>query len=256
MALTEAILALVSGLGGAGIGAGGALWVQRAKRRDDAVAASLAAERAEAASVAAAERAERQAALAAELAERQAVLLADQAERQAVLVAERAERMAAVAVKKAEDAAALEVLATARVALRAWSANAERVLAALRSRSDVGAYEYSVQAMAEMKELTAALFRIPPQAYLDDDDVRPTDTRSFISSIEHVALAVTQMVSSPNPPTDGDIYLMLRQVHNARDLVSRYFLKAVERVTGTPVPPNLARHSSNRLPRRPRPLQE
>ncbi|MFJ8770509.1 hypothetical protein [Streptomyces clavifer] len=49
MALTEAILALVSGLGGAGIGAGGALVVQRAKRRDDAAAAAAAAYHADAA---------------------------------------------------------------------------------------------------------------------------------------------------------------------------------------------------------------
>ncbi|MFI8198575.1 hypothetical protein ACIF6K_18905 [Streptomyces sp. NPDC085942] len=49
MALTEAILALVSGLGGAGIGAAGASLVQRAKRRDDAAAAAAAADRAEAA---------------------------------------------------------------------------------------------------------------------------------------------------------------------------------------------------------------
>ncbi|MFI0976375.1 hypothetical protein ACH4SP_05015 [Streptomyces sp. NPDC021093] len=42
MAMTEAILAMASGLGGAGIGAGGALWVQRAKRRDDAASAAAA----------------------------------------------------------------------------------------------------------------------------------------------------------------------------------------------------------------------
>ncbi|MFE6985763.1 hypothetical protein [Streptomyces griseus] len=236
MALTEAILALVSGLGGAGIGAGGAIWVQRAKRRDDAAAASLATERAEAAAVAAAARAERQAAQAADLAERQAALLADQAERQAVLVAERSERLAAVAVKKAEDAAALEVLATARSALRAWSTNAERVLAALRSGSDVGAYEYSTQAIAEMKELTAALFRIPPRAYLDADQGEQADTRPFISSIEEVALAVTLMVSSTTPVTDTEITLLLRRVHATRDHVSRYFLRAVEKVTRAPVP--------------------
>ncbi|NEB57005.1 hypothetical protein G3I48_32725 [Streptomyces griseus] len=241
MASTEAILALVSGLGGAGIGAGGAIWVQRAKRRDDAAAASLAAERAEAAAVAAAAQAERQAAQAAELAERQAALLAAQAERQAVLVAERSERLAAAAVKKAEDAAALEVLATARSALRAWSTNAERVLGALSSRSDVRAYEYSLQATAEMKELTAALFRIPPQAYLDAAQGEQTATRSFISSVEEVALAVSLMVSSTTPMTDTEIALMLRRVHDTRDHVSRYFLRAVEKVTTTPVPIVLSR---------------
>ncbi|MFD9412036.1 hypothetical protein ACFWBN_34190 [Streptomyces sp. NPDC059989] len=47
MAMAEAVLALISGLGGAGLGAAGALWSQRAKRRDDAAAASIAAGRAE-----------------------------------------------------------------------------------------------------------------------------------------------------------------------------------------------------------------
>ncbi|WP_369276027.1 hypothetical protein AB5J55_44385 [Streptomyces sp. R11] len=45
----ETILATVSGLGGAGLGAAGALLVQRAKRRDDAVAAEAEAGRAKAA---------------------------------------------------------------------------------------------------------------------------------------------------------------------------------------------------------------
>ncbi|MGW6854457.1 hypothetical protein ACWGCK_37760 [Streptomyces virginiae] len=47
MAMWETILATVSGLGGAGLGAGGALLVQRAKRRDDAAAAAATARRAE-----------------------------------------------------------------------------------------------------------------------------------------------------------------------------------------------------------------
>ncbi|MFF6778981.1 hypothetical protein ACFY8W_36270 [Streptomyces sp. NPDC012637] len=47
MAMLETILATVSGLGGAGLGAAGAILVQRAKRRDDAEAAQAAAARAE-----------------------------------------------------------------------------------------------------------------------------------------------------------------------------------------------------------------
>ncbi|MEV5551522.1 hypothetical protein AB0L35_36245 [Streptomyces sp. NPDC052309] len=46
MAMVETILATVTGLGGAGLGATGALLVQRAKRRDDAAAAERAAWRA------------------------------------------------------------------------------------------------------------------------------------------------------------------------------------------------------------------
>ncbi|WP_426361678.1 hypothetical protein [Streptomyces sp. E-08] len=47
MAMLETILATVSGLGGAGLGAAGALLVQRAKRRDDATATRTASEQAE-----------------------------------------------------------------------------------------------------------------------------------------------------------------------------------------------------------------
>ncbi|MFF9428415.1 hypothetical protein [Streptomyces sp. NPDC014746] len=47
MVMLEAILATVTGLGGAGLGAAGALLVQRAKRRDDASAARTGVEQAE-----------------------------------------------------------------------------------------------------------------------------------------------------------------------------------------------------------------
>ncbi|MGW1116903.1 hypothetical protein ACWD5B_07310 [Streptomyces tanashiensis] len=60
MAMLETILATVSGLGGAGLGVGGALLVQRAKRRDDTELAESSARRDAARAEATARRAEEQ----------------------------------------------------------------------------------------------------------------------------------------------------------------------------------------------------
>lgn len=236
----EAVLAMISGLGGAGLGGWAALWVQRAKRRDDAAAAAIAAERSEAAAVAAAQRAEQAAVLAAERAERQAVLAAEHAERQAVLAAERAERQTAVAVQAAEDKAALEVLATARVALRAWSTNAQRVLAITRSRGELDVGEYRRQVLSEMRELTEALYRIPTRAYPTGRGNSTANGRAFVEQVEEVAFEVSALLEG-TPPSAEEISMQLNRVRNTYSRVSNFFLKAVEEVTEVPVIPVLSR---------------
>ncbi|MFD7026459.1 hypothetical protein ACFWAR_00245 [Streptomyces sp. NPDC059917] len=118
MAMGEAILATISGLGGAGFGVAGALWVQRAKRRDDAAAAAVAADRAE------------------------RVLL-------------------------------LEIVATARVAVRAWWTNAQRILADLEAGRAVNAQQYEEEVRVELKEFTTALYRLSGRGQPDDATLGP-----------------------------------------------------------------------------------
>ncbi|MEV7521730.1 hypothetical protein [Streptomyces sp. NPDC091371] len=105
MAMAETILATISGLGGAGLGAAGALLVQRAKHRDDATAAAVAADR-------------------------------------------------------ADDALTLEIIATARVAARAWLTISQHVIADLQNGRAVDAQRYDDQLQAEYKEFTSALYRL------------------------------------------------------------------------------------------------
>ncbi|MER6350115.1 hypothetical protein ACWC10_36880 [Streptomyces sp. NPDC001595] len=127
MAMLETILATISGLGGAGIGAASTLLVQRAKRRDDAAAAALAADRA---AEAAREAAEREAARSRE------------------------------AAKAAESELTLEILATARVAARAWLIASERAIVDLQRGRAANPEPYDHQLQAELKEFTSALYRL------------------------------------------------------------------------------------------------
>lgn len=227
MAMGEAVLAMISGLGGAGLAGGATLWIQQMKRRDDAAAASIAAERAEAAAVAAATRAEQSAALAAE----------------------RAARQAAADLERAEAKTALEVLATARVALRAWSTHLQHVLTALRSQADVDAVEYRQQVSADIRELSGALYRIPPIAYPAPDQYSGGRRGPFVTEVEHVSMQVQVLVADRASISTEDVARQARAVRDTFKHASGFLVAAAEQVSGVAVPSQT--RSSERRPSRP-----
>ncbi|MFJ2078523.1 hypothetical protein OH797_30905 [Streptomyces anulatus] len=149
MAMVETIFAAVSGLCGASLGAASTLLVQRARRRDDAAAASLAAERS---AQAAREAAEREASQAREAAEHERALAIQAYFREA----ERADAKE----KAAASALTVEMLATARVAARMWLITAERAIRDLQQGHAVDPERYDEQLQAELKEFTSTLYRI------------------------------------------------------------------------------------------------
>lgn len=134
MAMAEAVLAMISGLGGAGIGVGGALWAQRVKSRDDRAAADTAARLSRQAEQAAAHRAR----------------------------AQQREELAG------------EIVATARFGARSWWTSVQRILGDLQAGRSVDARAYDDQLQLEILEFSSAMYRFAATgSYADTPGLRP-----------------------------------------------------------------------------------
>ncbi|MCX5387445.1 hypothetical protein [Streptomyces sp. NBC_00083] len=199
----EAVLAMISGLGGAGLGAGGALWVQRAKRRDDAVAATIAAQRAEGAAAAAADRI-------------------------------RAE--AAAAARKAEQELVLETVATARVAARVWWTSAQGMLAGIAAGREVDVEQYRAESRAELREFTEALYRLAGRDAADrsvDGRYQRAFADLLTASSQHIIDAAHR--HARQPLTNEETAVLLREAEEAHSAIAAYLLERTGSITGRQV---------------------
>ncbi|MGW6877306.1 hypothetical protein ACWGHA_33795 [Streptomyces xanthophaeus] len=180
MAMTEAVLALISGLGGAGLGAAGALWTQRAKRRDDAVAASVAAGR-------------------------------------------------------TENELLLETVATARAAVRAWRTNAQRALAELEAGRPVDATQYDAEARADMKEFTAASYRLAGRVQLNGRGMHQRPFADLMTeSSQRIIEAAHRHVQAPLSTAEIEAQAVsVRDVHSE---IALHLVRNAEAVTGQEIP--------------------
>ncbi|MGW8364547.1 hypothetical protein ACWGK1_28785 [Streptomyces wedmorensis] len=206
MAMLETILATASGLGGAGLGAVGALLVQRAKRRDDTELAESAARR------------------DTELAE--------------------------AATRRAEEQLTLEVLATARIAARGWLIAAERAINDLQHRQTVDADRYDEQIQAELKEFTAALYRVPgrwtPSGWLGGSPV----SRPLVEQLSEMSLHLRNVLYS-SQPARAELESTLSRARALHQEINTLLIGNTEAVTEQPFPTIAAAAPPSNRRRRP-----
>jgi hypothetical protein len=195
MAMGEAVLAMISGLGGAGIGVLGAVWVQGTKRRDDAIAAALANSR-------------------------------------------------------VDQALVLETVATARVALRTWWTNAQRVLADLDAGREVNAKQYQEEVQAELKELTTALYRLagrswhPHDARLDPHQLPRAD---LLTETAHRIIDATHRRALGAVAAE-EVAVLATEARETHRVIAAYLVKTTEVLTGGQTPSAVAFGPSGERP--------
>ncbi|MHA5049906.1 hypothetical protein [Streptomyces sp. SD15] len=229
MAMLETILATVSGLGGASLGAASTLLVQRARRRDDAAAATLAAERS---AQAAREAAEREASHAREAAECEATRAIEAYLRES----ERADETR----KAAESAITLEMLATARVAARVWLITAERAISDLQQGHAADPERYDEQLQAELKEFTSTLYRLATRdlRYLGNSTRGQQDNRALVELLsetsQHLRDALRINADARLPRNELDD--LFRKARDAFQTTNAFLVGNTEAITGRRIP--------------------
>ncbi|MFJ9811121.1 hypothetical protein ACIRTB_23130 [Streptomyces sp. NPDC101158] len=219
MAMWETILATVSGLGGAGLGAASTLFVQRAKRRDDAAAAALAAQRS---AEAAREAAEREAGLAREAFVRET---------------ERADKAAA----EAESSLTLEMIATARVAARLWLITAERAISDLQRGQAAAGERYDEQLQEELKEFTSTLYRLSARRRLPNQRHPELGTGGNVVLVELLSetsqyLRDALRISADARLPPNELEVLLWKARDAFQTANAYLIDSTEAIAGRQVP--------------------
>ncbi|MFB8402143.1 hypothetical protein [Streptomyces sp. NPDC055912] len=180
MAMLETILATVSALGGAGLGAAGALLVQRTKRRDDTALAESAAHR-------------------------------------------------------VEEQLTLEILATARVAARAWLIAVERAINDLQRQQQVDVERYDEQIHMELKEFTSALFRMAarraPSSWYEGSPV----SRPLVDQLSEMSLHIRNVLRS-SQPSQVELESTLSRAQTLYQVINELLIVNTEAFTGQPFP--------------------
>ncbi|MEU8772031.1 hypothetical protein AB0C94_34455 [Streptomyces griseus] len=220
MAMLETILATISGLGGASLGAASTLLVQRAKRRDDAAAATLATDRA--------------AEAAREAAELEAARIFANQEREAAQSRE--------AAKAAESELTLEILATARVAARAWLITLERAIVDLQHGRAAGPAAYDHELQTELKEFTSALYRLAGRRLPyrgRGDETEPLHGASpFVEQLSEISQRLREVLhtSPESRPPQNELDDIRRSAGHTFYTVNNFLIRNTAVLTGQPFP--------------------